>query len=184
MIRGLTRLLGNIVGRINKMPLFKEQRWNGYRIRTFPTDRDLIRSADFLRLIPYFWDTEISFDLKIQPPNHKTNIDEIWEYEWELRDLDGNILKHNRGEISLIPNEIKKTFWASAYRAMVLGNLRPHKEYLLYLALTSGEYGRSEPLKIITFTVKDRDEYYMQLLLLIIAVGFSFLLWGMSGGAR
>ena len=109
-------------------------------------------------------------------------MEETWEYKWELCNLDGEILKEKRGTIKLNPKEIKKNYWAYGERAISLGYLKPHQQYIVNVYLISGEYGKSEAFQVANYTVKDRDEYNIQLLILIIGIGFAFLLWILSEG--
>ena len=109
-------------------------------------------------------------------------MEEDWEYRWELCDLDNKIIKENRGVINLNPQKIREKYWACAERAISLGYLKPHQQYIVNLYLTSGEYGKSKAFQVASYTVKDRDEYNIQLLILIIGIGFAFILWALSGG--
>lgn len=164
------------------MPNFKSPKWNNNTIKVRPPETDFLRSADLLHLIPYFWDTDISLDLMIQPSNPKSlKIEEEWEYRWELRNLDDEIIKNGIGTINMNPKQVKRNFWARKIRAIKLGYLKPGQQYVLYLYLIAGQFGRSEPLKMVTYTIKDRDEYYIQLLILIIGIGFAFILWALGG---
>jgi len=178
----LKAILCEIKGRIKRMPIFTTNKWNGFIVKVTTPERDLIRSIDIFHLLPYFWDTEISLDLLIQPPKSKLKIEEDWEYRWELCDLDDEIIKQNKGSININPKEVKKNYWARKERAILLGRLKPNQQYILKLYLSSGEYGRSDSLQVAAYTVKDRDEYNIQLLILIFGIGFAFILWVLSRG--
>lgn len=133
------------------------------------------------RLLPFFWDSEIILDLEIRPPDDKRKNDETWRYDWELCDLDGKVLNSNNGNIWLNPKEIKSQWWAYKNRAIVLGHLKPNQQYIVKVYFTKEGYIKGDAIKVASFTVKDRDEYYMQLILLFLAIGFSFILWVFGG---
>jgi len=178
----LIATLRRIVGGLKDMPNFRTHKWNDFTVKVRPSSQDFLRTLDLLHLFPYFWDTEIALDLLIQPPKGKLKIEEIWDYRWELCNLDNEILKSGRGMIDLNSKEIRKEYWAYSVRAIILGNLKPYQHYVLNVYLTSGEYGKSEALQVATYTIKDRDEYNIQLLILILGIGFAFLLWLLSRG--
>ena len=78
------------------MPNYKKVRWNSYIVRIFPEERDSLRSLFFLTpsIAPYFWDTDITLDLMIDPPKNIQQIERTaLEYNWELRDLEGNVVR-------------------------------------------------------------------------------------------
>ena len=62
------------------MPNFKRQHWGEYIIKASPSETDWVRNMTPIHLIPYFWDSEIAFDLAIQPPKDKRGVNENWEY--------------------------------------------------------------------------------------------------------
>ncbi len=152
------------------MPSTKSLKWAGYKISVLPTDSD-IRS--YVKLLPYFWDTEVTCDIELQVLNKNIH-DAVWDYQWELADLDNNILKKDKATLSIKGKDIKRRRSGKKKRAIYLGNLHPNKQYRLFIIFTN-EYGeRSARHLAYTFTIKDRDEYYMQLLILIIAIIFAF----------
>ena len=77
----------------------------------------------------------------IEPPRrHKS--DATWEYQWELIDLDDNVVKQGRNTIDLRIKEIRKYHLAREKRATFLGNLHPNKQYRLFLVVAD-EYGNN-----------------------------------------
>lgn len=139
---------------------------------------------DMIPVIPYFWDSEVTFDLLVNITKGERNLDEYWDYEWQLCDLDDGLLKpvvRNQVHVCNIGLRRKLRKWSSGrLGAVKLGYLSPNKHYRLYIKLTS-PLGEQNKYLGATFTIKDRDELYMQIFILIIALGFSFVLW-MFGG--
>ena len=48
---------------------------------------------DMIPVVPYFWDSEVTFDLLVNITKRARNLDEYWDYEWQLCDLDDESLK-------------------------------------------------------------------------------------------
>lgn len=153
------------------MPSSKKISWNNHKIRIFPSESD---TRSIIRLLPYFWDSEIVCDLVIKPPK-KPLEDTKWLYQWELVDLDDNIIKAGEDIIDLIAKDIRKHDEARKKRGIILGYLHPNKHYRLFLTTQDANGNSSEKNLAYTFTIKDRDEYYMQILILMIAITFAFL---------
>jgi len=137
-----------------------------------------------LFFIPYFWDSDVTFDLLVKITGEKRNLDEDWDYEWQLCDSENKLLNPGVKDSVHVCNvglRRKLRFWSSGKNgAIKLGYLSPNRHYRLYLILRNPYSGKDKYLAA-TFTIKDRDELYMQLLILIIALGFSFVLWVLGG---
>ena len=159
------------------MPHLKKIRWNDYKIQIQPAQRDK-RSLLFINLLPFFWDGEIRFDLVITPRSKMP--DDTWTYKWELRDLDNTVIKKGQDTIEISHMTLLKD-WVRKELAISLGYLHPNKHYNLFITFTNGLGLQSDRLPMAAFTVKDRDEYYMQLLILLVALGFGFLMWILGG---
>ena len=114
----------------------------------------------------------------------KQRLDENWDYEWQLCDSEDNLLKpvvKDNVHVCNIGFRRKLRYWSSGKNgAIKLGYLSPNRHYRLCIILRN-PYGGKEKYLAATFTIKDRDELYMQLLILIIALGFSFVLWFLGG---
>jgi hypothetical protein len=143
--------------------------------------KDDIRSL-VSTLLPYFWDTEIVIDMEVKPTKKKTT-DDILKYQWELRDLDENIIKKGWGEVNIPHSTILGKKPIHAERAITLGNLHPHRYYKIYITF-SDSMQTSERLLGGTLTVKDRDELYMQLVILLLGIGFAFVLLLIEMGGK
>jgi hypothetical protein len=154
----------------------KTIKWGNYKLQLQPPPTDK-RSAIIINLLPYFWDSEIKFDLVITLKNKKLNPDTI-TYEWELIDIDGAVLKKDSGAVPISHLTIFKD-WVRKDLAISLGYLHPNKHYKLFMKFTD-VYGNNTRELMGAFTIKDRDEYYMQLLILIVGIAFSFILWAIS----
>lgn len=164
------------------MPLFTRPKWNGYEIHAKPTERDFFRSSDICRLLPYFWDSPICFDFSIYPYKvGRTNNDKSIDYEWELCGLDDKPIKDGKDSIVIPHKSITTKKWTSKESAFYLGYLPPNQHYRLRVRVKDLLNNKSDWLVIAAFTVKDRDDYYIQMLILIVGIGFTTLLWLLGG---
>ena len=159
------------------MPKFNKMEYANCLFKLAHTRKDI---RDIIPIIPYFWDSEVTFDLLTRITKEKSNLDEYWDYEWQLCDLEDKLLKpivRDKVRVCNIGLRRKLRSWSSfKLGAVKLGYLLPNKHYRLYLKLTN-PLGEQNKYLGATFTLKDRDELYMQLLILIIALGFSASLW-------
>lgn len=153
--------------------------WNGYKIGLFHSENN-IRFYPMISWIPYFWDSEIAFDLGIQTPKFR-KIGDDWNYHWELRDLDENIVhqgkspKRGDGVVTVTNKGFRRKLrvWNSGkHRAVVLGNLHPHREYLLYLKFTTST-GESDEFLMASLSVDDRSTWQMQVFMGMFLVLFA-----------
>ena len=143
-----------------------------------------MRFFPFFSLLPYFWDSEITFDIGIKLPKRFGVINDEWNYHWELRDLDGNIIKQGNDtkqgdgaiKITNIGFRRKLTYYSSGKgRAIVLGTLHPHKEYMLYVDFTTKNNLKTDTYLMASFTVDDRSSYQMQLFLILFTIFMTIL---------
>lgn len=170
---------------------FNTVRWNEYEIRLFHNDNNF-RNIPSLGWIPYYWDSETVFDLGMKIPRTKA-LNEDVKYHWELKDLDGQMVvqggKTKQGDdVILVTNKgfrRKLINWNSGKRrAVVLGNLHPHKEYILYMKFRN-DYSESDTFQMASLTVEDRTNWQMQLImgifLVIFAIMMSYIARGCMG---
>jgi len=142
------------------MPSYKTAEWSGYKVNVYAERRDIPR---LLPLVPYFWDTDINLDMEAELPDDIPQAPKIsLKYKWELHDLDNNVVRS--GQDSYEFGSGRK------HRAIKIGFLKPQQCYRLNIVLTDIYGTTSEPLQIATFTVKDKDEFYTQVLLSLIAI--------------
>jgi hypothetical protein len=162
---------------------FESVIWNGYFIRLFH-DKNDIRSKFICGLIPYFWDSDITFEMKINPYKSKKPQNEEWRYQWELQDLDGNIItqgdnkKCGSSGISIKNSSLleKVADWrADKERAIDLGGLHPHKQYRLYVQFFADNILPSNKYLMASFDVDSRGNYQMQLFLILFTIFMSGL---------
>lgn len=155
---------------------FNTIKWNNYEIRLLPYTNN-IRNFLLLSLIPYFWDSDVVFDLGIKVPKSQELNDDI-HYSWELRDLDGQIVMQGSvpkqgHDVASVTNKgfrRKLVLWNSVKtRAVVLGNLHPHKEYLLYMKFRN-DYSESNSNLMASFTIEDRTNYEFQMFLILFTI--------------
>ena len=146
------------------MPSFNLNKWHGYDFRVLPK-KDSIRDLVYwilLRneIIPYFYGTDIIFDLGIIPPP-KAKINETIEYTWELCTADdGKTIKEDEGAI------IIKTLHRinRKVEAIKIGYLSKVQQYQLILYVTSSVYGKSPKMIAADFTLMDRDVFNVNLI--------------------
>ena len=152
-----------------RMPRYRELEWEGYTIRIAPALRDLLRQ---LPLIPFFWDTDIHFDMIAESPKDIPETTELsLKYKWELRDLDDKVIKNGQGSY-----DFKSLGGRRKHHALKIGFLKPQQCYRLNIILTDIYGTTSESLPIATFTVKDRDEVFTQIFVALIAIIMGIIL--------
>ena len=93
------------------------------------------------------------------------------QYDWKLYDSDDNAIKSGNDSCSLKPS-----FGKRKLRAMKIGHLKPQQCYRLTIVLRDMYGVTSEPLEAATFTIKDKDEFYMQVLIALIAIVMGIIL--------
>ena len=146
------------------MPSFNLHKWNSYQFRVLPRDgsfRDFIYTMLFKNgIIPYFYGTNIIFDLAMLPPRG-ARLNETFEYIWELRDSDGDkIIK--RGKDSIITRSLNRP--TRKAEAIKIGYLSKVQQYQLTIRFISSMYGDSEIMTAVDFTLLDRDIFNMKLI--------------------
>jgi len=155
------------------VPTYRKILWNGYKVSIFVEERDTFRLLASLiaPIVPYFWDTNINLDMAVAPPK---NIEQIegrsLQYKWELYDLNDKVIRSGQDNYDFSLRGKRK------HRAIKIGYLKPQQCYRLNIILTDIYGSASEPLQFATFTVKDRDELYMQVLVALIAIVMGIIL--------
>ena len=150
------------------MPSYRKVEWNGYIVRLYPEERDVLRAVFFLvpSIVPFFWDTSISLDMTITPPKNIRQIERSYvEYRWELHDLDNKVVESGRDTY-----EFQSYLKVRKHHAVRLGFLKPQQGYRLDVTLTDMYGTASNPLPSASFTVKDRDEVYTQVFISLITI--------------
>lgn len=171
------------------MPKFHSMKYDTKLFKLSHYHKD-IREVLMLGIIPYFWDSEVSFDLLVNIPPRGKNIDQYWDYEWELCDLEDKPIKPAiKDKVHVCNKGIRRKYrqWSSGKElAVKLGYLLPNKHYKLYVKLTNPIDGKDKKYLGATFTIKDRDEYYMQIFLILFSITmtlfFGFLMRGCGVG--
>lgn len=153
--------------------------WNGLYIRLCHPDGDP-RRMPIIHLIEYYWDNDIAFDMRARTSKMLYSFDDKVNYHWELKDLDGKIVttwdnvgKAGDGSIEVSSKGFPRNVadWQGLkQRAVVLGNLHPHKQYLLWVTFTGKDNIPSTPFRMASLTVDDRGSHYFQIFLVIFAV--------------
>jgi len=155
-----------------KMAEFKTLKWKDNFIKLCPNNKDI---RDIIGLLPYFWSNEIIFDLMLwSKKDIKKNA--IWEYKWELVDIENKLIKGDKYNIEITEKEYAKSKRIRKEGAVVLGYLHPNKHYRVFITLTNEIGDKSERYLACTFSLKDKDEFRMQILILLIGIFFAFIL--------
>src|SRR3989337_1873761 len=82
-------------------------KWNNYEIKVKHSERN-IRSG--IPIIPYFWDSDVIFDLVARPLKGKKMPNDVWNYFWELSDIEGHQIKNQHGSIDITYNRFRTLF--------------------------------------------------------------------------
>lgn len=170
------------------MPYFAMQRWNGYAIHLISRDytRNIIRECLLKHdIIPYFYGP-MSFDLHIKAPKELPS--KSIKYEWSLLSSDdGKEIKKGEGVMPLtytnpFQMETAKEGDATHYprlpwdkhrklrkiKAVDLGHLSKLAQYNIQMRFTDDGQNVSPCMIMVEFTLKDRDEFYLNAVLLLI----------------
>lgn len=145
------------------MPKFGTRNFDNYSIRLFGSSHNLIRTFDIFNIIPYFWDSNIKLDMMLEIINKRAGQNKLktLAFEWKLVDSDGNRIKSGKGTY---------TFgWRRNKDIIKLGILKPYQSYelsIMFIDELGNETGY-EPIG--TFTIKDRDEMYVHLIIAFLA---------------
>ena len=169
---------------------FYKNKWGDFLIEAGHSSGD-VRYFPIFWWLPYFWDSEIAFDLGIKIPENIKAFSETWSYQWELRNLDGDVVKKGDklvggyGTINVTNKGFFRKFiraWTCGKaRAFVLSELHPHREYILYASF-AGYTGQSDMLRIASFNVDDRTSYHFQLFLILFSIIASLFFAGLFKG--
>lgn len=134
------------------VPSYHRHRWGDYRIKVIP--------KSWLRLfpiVPFFWDTPVNLLLMVH--RLRRGATKAVTCSWRLQDLySAELVK--TGQLSCVCEQ---------RYTLPLGYLLPHRCYSLSIIITDDEHV-SDLLTVASFTVKDRDELYMQVLIGVIVI--------------
>jgi hypothetical protein len=157
------------------MPSYGAIKWNGYRVRIFAEEHDILR---VLPIVPYFWDININLDMVADLPKGSQKMAEMsLGYKWELRDLDDKVVRSGQDTY-----EFKTFVNKRKHRAVKIGFLKPQQYYRLNIILIDIYGNTSEPLPIASFTIKDRDEVYTQIFLSLITISMGIVIGLLARG--
>jgi len=153
------------------MPTYQSIKWNGYNVYIYPDVQDALRRLPVVaRIVPYFWENEINLDMVAYAPRGAPHgAQKPLRYKWELRDSDDKVIKSDQDSYEFQPL-IKSLTKIRKQRAIKVGFLKPQQCYRLNVTLTDSLGNTSESLPIAIFTIKDKDEFRMQMALVVFAV--------------
>jgi hypothetical protein len=170
------------------MPAFFMQDWNRYKVKIVPNDsirnfvRTLLLSHDIL---PYFYGP-ISFNLKITTPPKKDVSNQIIDYKWALCcSRDEKQIKFGEGKIQFTDikpydteknkkgdmTRINKTVF-SKIGAIDLGHMSILDQYKITMNFSDSAGITSEDMIMAEFTLKDRDEFSLNIVSILLAAFF------------
>jgi len=174
------------------MPAFIRCKWEDYRVAIIPSMSDKKRKALFIitkhELIPYLWGANIYFDLTVIPPKNYNSSRTI-EYSWKLyKKEDKSPVKTSRGTFRF--SEVKSPRkpitgdivrgWNGWHRngfikfqAVNLGYISATDQYKVTMQFNSEDGTMSEELPMAEFTIRDRDEFYTQIMWALIGAGLT-----------
>lgn len=185
------------------MPSFISRDLNEYKVRVVPNYEDNWRSFlwDMFRheLIPYLWGADIVFDIRIKPPKHFDKA-EIIKYEWRLYTKDDKeIVKFDEGvdHYGTIQFSNTKSQWSLSKRvpgdvirlpdrqcrklaAINLGCISSTDQFKLKMIFTGNDGNSSPDMVMAEFSIKDRDEVYLQMWWILVGAGVAFIA-GLTG---
>jgi hypothetical protein len=191
------------------MPTFTSLNWNGYKIKIWPSDPMRMAVYHILRceFIPYLCEVDIVFDIRIQTPR-KFDRTEIINYHWELwsREKESIIDKGEgifKGEGTFQFTNIKPSkkarkattgdmiqpclqlpFSKTVFRKLRAINLEcvsGTDHYEIKMRFTNIVGISSVPEVGARFVIKDREDFNIQLVLLLVGA-FAGLVCAVIGG--
>ena len=159
-----------------KMPAFQQQRWHDYKIVAQPSDIKRIILGAFLwtHLLPYFYGTNIQFDLVVW--RFGKEADKSIRCEWELCSPDDK-KRFGHGDSQLNASIYGGFFYNFNKYAINIGRLSICRQYKVRYKLTDSKE-TSDFMTVAEFTLKDLDDFYAQYVLPI----FVYLFIGFIGG--
>jgi hypothetical protein len=171
-----------------KMPTFNKQRWNGYafQFRVHDCIRGFIHSIFHHDFLPYFYGTNIVFDQEVYRIDK--NADKTIKYNWRLCSPNEQ-QEYDSGNGSIETSVISyKHFHLPSYqeKSIDIGRLSICIQYKVQIMYSTSKEV-SPYITIAEFTLKDRDEFYAQIVipvLLAIAVSLvgGIVGWFLRGG--
>jgi hypothetical protein len=157
------------------MPSLKTIKWNGYKIGLYFPEI----SIRFITLnkFPIFWDTHLTFDLIVEGTKDLRKKPVEIKYLWQLFDSDDKLVKNDIGFYK-IPRPTSYS-GLRLLKAIEIRSLKPSQSYLIKMAFSIPD-SQSIYFDMATFTTKDKDEIWMQIILafisavvaIIVALGF------------
>lgn len=164
------------------MPTYYPIRWDNYSIRIihehFFRQIITIYSLANTEILPYFYSTWLSFNLMIRRHAYDKNIKELY-YKWRLVKSENNeIVEGKMGE-----GRIKIHRWwllNEKYHAIELKRISKQDQYKLQIEIT--DVNKTSPyFDILEFTIKDKDEYSLNLFWVIISAIIGAVVGGIVG---
>jgi hypothetical protein len=160
------------------MPAFQRQRWGNYNVQAQPSDpkRIIVGGLFFVHLLPYFYGTNIQFDLVTWRRDKKA--ERYINYEWQLCSPDEHdVIRHGEGEVDAKFIH----FYNFKKNAINIGLLSICRQYKVRLRVGDRISGWGDYKTIVEFTLKDLDDFYTQFVLPILVALFIGFIGGVIG---
>lgn len=151
------------------MPTIYPSRWNDYTIRVVSSSllRQIVTIYSFLNTdpFPYFYSTHICYNLGIWR-HGKTKGKEL-HYNWRLvKSISNEEIKGRAGDGTIKLHKLRIMNWKN--EAIKVGRVSETGQYKLQVKITD-KVGTSPYIDIAEFTIKDKDEFGVGLVWIVVS---------------
>lgn len=153
------------------MPTFYNNKWNDYSLKVTNSSpiRQILKFYTFClntELIPYFYSTEINYDLLLV--RHRKRKNANIQYEWQLIKMpEMQVVDEYKGAGDINVSKLTTRNWKT--KGIHLGRISRMGQYKVQAKISNG-IESSGFMDIAEFVIKDKDEFGMYILWIIISV--------------
>lgn len=164
------------------MPNFNKHRWNGYvfQFRVHDYIRGFVHFIFHHDFLPYFYGTRIVFDQEVYRVDK--NADKTIKYNWRLCSPDDQ-QEYASGKGIVETSVISfKYFHLPSYqeKAIDIGSLSICTQYKVQIMYSTSKE-TSPYFTISEFTLKDRDDFYAQIIVPVLLAIIISIIGGIAG---